>query len=211
MRRKAKRLKQQQKAQSRKYEAWLQQKETDEIFNENIKEINACLPEDEQLPLIQTTKKNLDKNISRVGRLHESMARTRKDHLKKTASDIVSRKPKYITMEDLNVKGMMKNRHLSKAIGECGFGELQAGIKVLCFKNNIEFRLADRYYPSSKLCSKCGYKKNDLKLSERKWVCPVCGEVHDRDQNAAKNLKYADSNHYTVILPDQKEAKNIYI
>lgn len=144
-----------------------------------------------------------------MARIHESIARTRRDYNRKVASDIISRKPKYLTMEDLNVQGMMKNKHLAKAIGECCFGELQDILKALCFKNGIEFRLADQFFPSSKLCSNCGFKKNDLKLSQRDWVCPVCGQKHDRDQNAAVNLKYASK--YTIIRPDDKNAKNIFI
>ena len=91
-------------------------------------------------------------------------------------------------MEDLNVSGMMKNRHLSKAIAEQGFYEFIRQIKYKCEFNGIEFIQVDRFYPSSKTCSCCGHIKKDLKLSDRVYVCEECGLVIDRDLNASINL-----------------------
>ena len=92
-------------------------------------------------------------------------------------------------MEDLNVTGMMKNRHLSKAIGQQGFAEFRRQIAYKSDWNGIETVYADKFYPSSKTCSVCGYIKPDLKLSDRTYVCAECGAVLDRDYNAAVNLE----------------------
>ncbi len=112
----------------------------------------------------------------------------RHNYLHQTTSEIVSRKPKFIVLEDLNVKGMMKNRHLANAVQEQCFYEFYRQIQYKCSWNNIEFITADRYYPSSKLCSCCGYVKKDLKLSERIYVCPECHNTIDRDYQASVNL-----------------------
>ena len=91
-------------------------------------------------------------------------------------------------MEDLNVRGMMKNRHLSQAISEQKFYEFKRQIKYKCERYGIEFVEVDRFYASSKTCSHCGHVKADLKLSDRIFRCPTCGLEIDRDLNAAKNL-----------------------
>ena len=93
-----------------------------------------------------------------------------------------------ITIEDLNVSGMMKNRHLSRAIAESEFYYFRALLERKCSEFGIQLRLADRYYASSKTCSHCGHVKRDLKLSDRVYVCSECGLVIDRDYNAAINL-----------------------
>ena len=93
-----------------------------------------------------------------------------------------------IFMEDLNVRGMLKNHNLAKAIQEVGFYKFKQLLVSKALVNDKKVVFIDRFYPSSKTCSQCGYKKQDLKLSDRFWVCPDCGECHDRDFNAAKNI-----------------------
>lgn len=112
----------------------------------------------------------------------------RHNYLHQTTFEIVSRKPKFIVLEDLNVNGMMKNKHLVKAVQEQCFYEFYRQIQDKCQWHNIEFITADRYYPSSKLCSCCGYVKKDLKLSERVYICPECHNTIDRDFQASVNL-----------------------
>ena len=99
-------------------------------------------------------------------------------------------KPSYITIEDLNVKGMMKNRHLSRAVAAQKFYEFRTKIQAKCNENGIELRVVDRFYPSSKLCHCRGFIKKDLKLSDRIYKCK-CGYIEDRDFNAALNLRDA--------------------
>ena len=99
-------------------------------------------------------------------------------------------KPSYITIEDLNVSGMMKNRHLSKAVASQKFYEFRTKLKNKCVDKGIELRVVDRFYPSSKLCHCCCSVKKDLKLSDRIYKCK-CGYIEDRDVNAALNLRDA--------------------
>ena len=99
-------------------------------------------------------------------------------------------KPSYITIEDLNVKGMMKNRHLSKAVASQKFSEFRTKLEAKCKELGIELRVVDRWYPSSKLCHECGRMKKDLKLSDREYICE-CGYHADRDYNASLNLRDA--------------------
>jgi putative transposase len=103
---------------------------------------------------------------------------------------MVKTKPSYITIEDLNVSGMMKNRHLSKAVASQKFYEFRRKLETKCKEYGIELRIVDRWFPSSKLCHECGYIKKDLKLSDREYICE-CGYRADRDYNAALNLKDA--------------------
>ena len=99
-------------------------------------------------------------------------------------------KPSYITIEDLNVKGMMKNRHLSKAVASQKFYEFRIKLQAKCNENGIELRVANRWYPSSKTCHCCKNIRKDLKLSDRIFKC-ACGYIEDRDFNAALNLRDA--------------------
>ena len=112
----------------------------------------------------------------------------RKNYLNQTTSEIVNRKPRFICIEDLNVSGMMKNRHLSKAVQNQGFFEFRKQLEHKCSDKGIQLIVADRFYPSSKLCSCCGNIKKDLKLSDRIYKCD-CGNVIDRDFQASINLK----------------------
>jgi len=102
---------------------------------------------------------------------------------------IIKRKPIFVCLEDLNVQGMMKNRHLSEKVQEQNFYEFRRQIEYKAHGAKIPVVIADRWYPSSKTCVKCGYIKKDLKLSDRTYVCPHCGSVIDRDFQAALNLK----------------------
>ncbi|WP_338754162.1 transposase [Bacillus sp. FJAT-52991] len=137
-----------------------------------------------------TKRANINKNILRVQKLHARLANIRLEYVKSVVSQVAKTKPCFITIEDLNVKGMMKNRHLSKAIAEQCFYTFKAWLKAKCIENGIELREANRFYPSSKTCSRCGQIKKDLKLSDRVYTCK-CGHVMDRDLNAAINLLQA--------------------
>lgn len=103
---------------------------------------------------------------------------------------VIEQKPSYITIEDLNVNGMMKNKHLSKAISSQKFFEFRNKLTAKCKQNNIELRVVDRWYPSSKTCSQCGEVNKSLKLKDRVYKCE-CGLSIDRDLNASINLKNA--------------------
>ena len=123
-----------------------------------------------------------------IKRLYFHISNIQRDYIHQTTHALVSLLPCKVTMEDLNVKGMMKNRHLSRAVAEQCFYELLRQMEYKCEWNGIEFVKADRYYPSSKTCSCCGSYLKDLKLKDRTYNCPVCGLKIDRDYNAAINL-----------------------
>ena len=137
-----------------------------------------------------TQRANIQKQKLKVQKLHHKMDNIRTDYINKTIAEIVKTKPSYITIEDLNVKGMMKNRCLSKAVASQKFYEFRTRLKAKCDENGIEIRVADRFYPSSKTCHHCGSVRKNLKLSDRIYRCE-CGYVADRDLNAALNLKDA--------------------
>ena len=137
-----------------------------------------------------TQRANIQKQKFKVQKLHHKMDNIRTDYMNKTIAEIVKTKPSYIAIEDLNVKGMMKNRCLSKAVASQKFYEFRARLKAKCDENGIELRIVDRFYPSSKTCHHCGSVKKNLKLSDRIYRCE-CGYVADRDFNAALNLKDA--------------------
>ena len=142
--------------------------------------------------------KNLQKQKLKVARLHECLTRIRTDYNRKALLSLVlERKPSSITIENLAVRNLMKNRHLSKAIMKAQWYQSRLYLKNLCKKLGIELRLVDKFYPSSKLCSTCGFKYQDLKLNERFWTCSNCGSEHDRDRNAAINL--GQCKQYTVL------------
>ena len=137
-----------------------------------------------------TQKTNIQKQRLKVQKLHHRIDNIRTDYINKTIAEIVKTKPSYITIEDLNVKGMMKNRHLSKAVASQKFYEFRTKLQAKCNENGIELRVVDRWNPSSKTCHCCGTVKKDLKLSDRIFKCS-CGYVEDRDFNAALNLRDA--------------------
>ena len=131
---------------------------------------------------------NIIKSEKELLKLNHRLTNIRQNYLHQTTSEIVKREPSFICIEDLNVKGMMKNRHLSKAVQQQCFGEFRRQIEYKSTWNNIPVIIADRFFPSSKLCSCCGNIKKDLKLSDRIYKCE-CGNVIDRDYQAALNLK----------------------
>ncbi len=137
-----------------------------------------------------TQRANIQKQKLKVQKLHHRIDNIRADYINKTIAEIVKTKPSYITIEDLNVSGMMKNRHLSKAVASQKFYEFRTKLKTKCDDNGIELRTVDRFYPSSKLCHCCGSIKKNLKLSDRIYKCE-CGYVEDRDFNASLNLRDA--------------------
>lgn len=131
---------------------------------------------------------NIIKLEKQLLKLNKRLTGIRTDYLHKTTTEIINRKPKFIALEDLNVKGMMKNKHLAKAIQEQSFYEFKRVITYKALWNNIEIVDVPRFYPSSKTCSECGSIKKDLKLSDREYVCEECGCIIDRDLNASINL-----------------------
>lgn len=142
--------------------------------------------------------KNIQKQKLKVARIYERLTRIRTEYNRKALRSLVlERKPSSITIEDLAVLNMMKNRHLSKTILNAQWYQSRLYLENLCKKLGIELRLVSRFYPSSKLCSDCGFKYKDLKLNERTWACSNCGSKHDRDVNAAINLGRCKE--YTVL------------
>ena len=137
-----------------------------------------------------TQSANIQKQRLKVQKLHHRIDNIRTDYINKTIAEIVKTKPSYITIEDLNVSGMMKNKHLSKAVASQKFYEFRTKLQAKCNENGIELRVVDRWFPSSKTCHCCGAIKKDLKLSDRTFTCD-CGYIEDRDFNAALNLRDA--------------------
>lgn len=168
MKKLTKKLKREQRKLSRKYESLKQQK--------NKREGGTA------------TRQNIQKQIVKVQILHQRISNIRENHINQVVNRIVKQKPSYVTIEDLNVSGMMKNRHLSKAIAQQGFYSFRVKLTDKCKLNSIELRVVDRFFPSSKMCSECGSVKKDLKLSDREYICEECGCVIDRDKNASINL-----------------------
>ena len=137
-----------------------------------------------------TQRANIQKQKLKVQKLHHKIDNIRTDYINKTIAEIVKTKPSYITIEDLNVSGMMKNKHLSKAVASQKFYEFRTKLQAKCKEIGIELRVVDRWYPSSKTCHCCGVIRKDLKLSDRIFRCD-CGYIEDRDFNAALNLRDA--------------------
>ena len=145
----------------------------------------------------ESTQKNFVKQKLKVQKLYQRLTNIRTDYINKTINSIVNIKPSFIVIEDLNVSGMMKNKHLSKAVAQQKFFEFRTKLISKCKEYNIELRIVDRFYPSSKLCHDCGHIKKDLKLSDRTYICSECGYTEDRDFNASLNLR--DAKTYTII------------
>jgi len=131
---------------------------------------------------------NRKKARQRLARLHARIANIRQDGLHQLTSDL-TRRFSAIVLEDLNVRGMVRNRHLARAVSDMGFAELRRQVEYKAAMRGGEVIFADRFYPSSKTCSACGHVLDVLPLSVREWTCPDCGSHHDRDLNAAVNLK----------------------
>jgi len=131
---------------------------------------------------------NIIKIEKQIKLLHRKLANIRSNHNHQATNKIVKTKPSRVVMEALNIKGMMKNKHLSKAIAKQCLYEFKRQMQYKCEFNGIKFVEADKWYPSSKTCSECGHVKPKLSLSERTYICVECGCVIDRDYNASINL-----------------------
>ena len=164
-----KKLKREQRRLSRKYEG----------LKKRIKEEGVA------------TRQNIQKQIVKVQKLHQKLSNRRENYTNQVVNQIVGQEPSHITIEDLNIRGMMKNRHLSKAIQKQNFYSFRLKLTNKYKQNGIELRIVDRWYSSSKTCSMCGSLKKDLKLSDRAYVCNECGCAIDRDKNASINLANA--------------------
>ena len=146
-------------------------------------------------------KHNKTKNIIKLERqiklIHRSIKNIRINHIRRFVSKLVKKQPQYITIEDLNVRGMMKNKHLAKDIANCSFYTIKEHLIRKAKERHIAIRLVDRFYPSSKTCSTCGHYKKDLKLSQRVYHCDNCQDKIDRDFNASLNI--AKTNRYLLV------------
>ena len=163
-----KKLKREQRSFSRKYEDYKK-------LNKNLKGV--------------VTRQNIQKQKLKIQKLHRKLDYIRTDYINKVISELVKTKPAWITLEDLNISGIMKNRHLSKAISQQKFFEFRTKLSAKCKEYSIELRIVDRFYPSSKTCHNCGCVKHDLKLSDRTYTCSECGYTANRDFNASLNLR----------------------
>ena len=140
---------------------------------------------------------NIIKSEKELLKLNHRLTNIRHNYIHQTTSEIIQRKPSYITIEDLNVKGMMKNKHISKSVQQQCLYEVARQLQYKCSWNGIELRQVSRWYPSSKTCHECGYINKELKWYHRTYKCPICGYVEDRDYNASLNLR--DMNEYKII------------
>ena len=136
--------------------------------------------------------KNIIKLERRIKLIHRSLKNIRINHIRKFVSELVKKQPQYIAIEDLNVKGMMRNKHLAKDIANCSFYTIKEHLIKKAKERNIVVRLVDRFYPSSKTCSNCGSYKKELKLSQRVYHCNSCQKEIDRDFNASLNIATTD-------------------
>ena len=162
-------LKREQRCLSRKYEA----------YKQRIKKEG------------EATRQNIEKQRLKVQKLYQRLENIRTDYVNQCINEMVKTKPSYIAIEDLNLSGMMKNKHLSKAIASQKFYECRTKLKRKCDENGIELRIVDRWHPSSKRCHACGFIKTDLTLTDREYRCK-CGYHADRDYHASLNLRDAD-------------------
>lgn len=156
----------------------------------NVELINRLKFLQKRLSRKQKGSANRNKARSRVARLQGHIANRRKDNLHKITHALThDSQVRTICMEDLNVKGMQRNHHLTQAVGDASFGTFLTLLEYKCSWYGVNLIKIDRFAPSSKTCGKCGYVYKRLKLSERSWTCPECGTHHNRDFNAACNIK----------------------
>jgi putative transposase len=141
--------------------------------------------------------KNIEKLEINILKLHKRLSNIRENYLHQTSNEIISRNSMFITLEDLNISGMMKNRHLSKVIQEQCLYKFKQILIYKAKENNISVRQVNRFYPSSKLCNSCGCIHKELKLKDRVYECKECGYIEDRDLNASFNLK--DALEYIIL------------
>jgi putative transposase len=145
---------------------------------------NARLPKGARLPI----SNNRRKSARRLARLHMRVANLRMDFIHKLTTRLC-RENQTVVIEDLHVKGMLANDRLARAISDVGFGMIRSQMEYKANRYRTRLIIADRWYPSSRLCSVCGWKNEALTLGDRVWACPACGVIHDRDLNAARNLE----------------------
>ena len=145
---------------------------------------DACLPKGTRLPV----SNNRQKSAAALARLYARLANLRADFTHKLTTRLC-RENQALVIEDVNVKGMLANERLARAISDVGFGMFRSQLEYKAKRYGTHLIIADRWYPSSRLCSICGWKNEALTLRDREWVCAQCGERHDRDLNAARNLK----------------------
>ena len=172
-----------------------------EVFDNNHffkKQENQVKKLQRQLSKKQKGSNNRRKVQIRIARLFEKLTNQKNAYIHSVVNELL-KSYDTVFMEDLNVKGMVKNHHLAKAIHEVGFYKFKETLVNKALVNNKQVVFIDRFYPSSKTCSQCGYKKRNLKLSDRFWVCPICGTKHDRDFNAAMNILFEGQRMLTAM------------
>ena len=164
------------------------------VLNKRLKRLQRKLSR--KYLINKCNKHNKTKNIIKLERriklIHRSLKNIRINHIRKFVSELVKKQPQYIAIEDLNVKGMMRNKHLAKDIANCSFYTIKEHLVRKAKERNIIVRLVDRFYPSSKTCSNCGGYKKNLKLSQRVYHCNSCQVKIDRDFNASLNIATTD-------------------
>ena len=164
------------------------------ILNKRLKRLQRKVSR--KYHINKCNKHNKTKNIIKLERqiklIHRSLRNIRINHIRKFVSDLVKKQPQFIAIEDLNIKGMMKNKYLAKDIVNCSFYTIREHLIRKATERCIAVRLVDRFYPSSKTCSNCGHYKKDLKLSQRVYHCNHCQEKIDRDFNASLNIAKTD-------------------
>lgn len=164
------------------------------ILNKRLKRLQRKVSR--KYHINKCNKHNKTKNIIKLERriklIHRSLRNIRINHIRKFVSELVQKQPQFIAIEDLNVKGMMKNKHLAKDVANCSFYTIKENLIRKATERCIAVRLVDRFYPSSKTCSNCGSYKKDLKLSQRVYHCNHCQEKIDRDFNASLNIAKTD-------------------
>ena len=165
------------------------------ILNKRLKRLQRKVSR--KYHINKCNKHNKTKNIIKLERqiklIHRSIRNIRINHIRKFVSDVVKKQPQYIAIEDLNVKGMLKNKYLAKDIVNCAFYMIREQLIRKAKERHIAVRLVDRFYPSSKTCSNCSHYKKDLKLNQRVYYCPNCYTKIDRDFNASLNIAKTDN------------------
>ena len=164
------------------------------ILNKRLKRLQRKVSR--KYRINKCNKHNKTKNIIKLEKqiklIHRSIKNIRINHIYKFVSELVKKQPQYIAIEDLNVKGMMKNKYLSRDIANCSFFTIREILIRKATERRIAVRLVDKFYPSSKTCSNCGSYKKDLKLNQRVFHCNNCQEKIDRDFNASLNIAKTD-------------------
>ena len=154
-----------------------------------IKDEKRLIKLQRQLSKKRKGSNNRNKQRIKLAKVFESITNKKENYIHSVVNELLSQYDT-VYMEDLNVQGMMKNHKLAKAIQEVGFFKFKTVLSIKALQNDKKVVLVDRFYPSSKTCSKCGYVHKGLKLQDRYWNCPVCNTNHDRDKNAALNILY---------------------